>query len=78
MSVVTDADLIWNRAALENGGETPACGDVALALLLTVHGFVANSGVSKVLRHALVSLKTVISGRQLNRTGKEWPKPRLM
>jgi hypothetical protein len=42
---VTDADLIWNRAALENGGKTPACGDVALASLLVAHGYVMNGGV---------------------------------
>jgi hypothetical protein len=49
---VTDADLVWNRAALENGGENPLDGDRALAALLLAHGLVMNGGV----RHACSAL----------------------
>jgi len=48
-----DADRIWNRAALEAGGDSPAAGDRALAALLLVHGLVMNGGV----HHALESLE---------------------
>ncbi len=42
---MTPADLVWNRAAMEDGGESPALGDVALASLLYAHGLVMNGGV---------------------------------
>ena len=42
---LTVADLVWNRAAMEDGGEAPASGDVALASLLYAHGMVMNGGV---------------------------------
>jgi len=32
------ADLVWNRAALSDGGESPAVGDAALAAALAVDG----------------------------------------
>jgi len=48
-----DADRIWNRAALEAGGDSPAAGDRALAALLLLHGLVMNGGV----HHALESLE---------------------
>ena len=38
-------DQIWNRAALEAGGRSPAEGDLALANLLMAHGLVMNGGV---------------------------------
>lgn len=38
------ADGIWNRAALEGGGDSPGPGDRALASLLLVHELVMNSG----------------------------------
>ena len=38
-------DQIWNRAALEAGGSSPAEGDIALANLLMAHGLVMNGGV---------------------------------
>jgi len=40
---------VWNRAALESGGENPREGDRALAALLLAHGLVMNGGV----HHAL-------------------------
>ncbi len=49
---MTNADLVWNRAALENGGASPRGGDKALAALLLAHGLVMNGGV----RHACSSL----------------------
>jgi hypothetical protein len=45
----TSADRIWNRAALQAGGDSPRPGDRALASLLLVHGLVMNGGV----HHAL-------------------------
>ena len=39
------ADAIWNRAALEAGGDSPEAGDVSLASLLLAHGLVMNGGV---------------------------------
>ena len=42
---MTDADLIWNRAAIDNGGDSPEVGDRALADLLAAHGLVMNGGV---------------------------------
>lgn len=46
---MTAADQVWNRAALESGGESPGPGDRALSSLLLVHGLVMNGGV----HHAL-------------------------
>ncbi len=40
-----DADLVWNRAALDRGGPAPRDGDVALAALLLAHGLAMNGGV---------------------------------
>lgn len=42
---MTDADLIWNRAAMEDGGSAPLAGDLALASLLYAHGMAMNGGV---------------------------------
>ena len=42
---MTTADQVWNRAALESGGDSPGPGDRALASLLLVHGIVMNGGV---------------------------------
>ena len=42
---MTNADRIWNRAALQRGGDSPCPGDRALASLLIVHGLVMNGGV---------------------------------
>ena len=50
---LTSADRIWNRAALERGGDSPRPGDRALASLLLVHGLVMNGGV----HHALECIK---------------------
>ncbi|HTF89844.1 MAG TPA: hypothetical protein VK843_15630 [Planctomycetota bacterium] len=38
-------DLVWNRAAMESGGDTPGPGDRALTALLRLHGLVMNGGV---------------------------------
>jgi len=45
----TTSDRIWNRAALERGGDSPRQGDRALSALLLFHGRVMNGGV----HHAL-------------------------
>ncbi len=42
---MTNADEVWNRAALEGGGPEPREGDVALAALLRAHGLAMNGGV---------------------------------
>lgn len=49
---LTAADRIWNRAAMESGGDHPGEGDQALAALLLAHGMVMTGGVE----HALESL----------------------
>jgi len=46
---ITNADKVWNRAALESGGDSPGPGDRALASLLFFHGFAMSGGV----HHAL-------------------------
>ena len=43
------ADRVWNRAALESGGESPGPGDRALASLLLAHGLAMNGGIHHVL-----------------------------
>jgi len=47
-------DQVWNRAALEAGGSSPAEGDLALANLLIAHGLVMNGGV----QHAIECMST--------------------
>jgi hypothetical protein len=42
---MTEANRVWNRAALEEGGRAPREGDRALAALLLAHGMVMNGGV---------------------------------
>ena len=46
---VTEADRVWNRAALEGGGMTAREGDRALAALLVAHGLVMNGGVEQAM-----------------------------
>lgn len=42
----SDAEtVIWNRAAMENGGANPRPGDVALASVLRLHGMVMSGGL---------------------------------
>lgn len=40
-----DEIAVWNRAALQSGGQSPREGDRALSALLLVHGLVMNGGV---------------------------------
>jgi hypothetical protein len=42
---LTIADQIWNRAAMEGGGDSPGPGDRALASLLLLHGLAMNGGI---------------------------------
>jgi hypothetical protein len=42
---VDEADLIWNRAALDGGGASPGAGDIALAAMLAFHGLAMSGGV---------------------------------
>ena len=46
---LSQADLVWNRAAIEGGGAAPRMGDVALAALIAFHSITMNGG----LDHAL-------------------------
>jgi hypothetical protein len=46
------ADQVWNRAAMEGGGNTPGPGDRALTSLLLLHGLAMNGGI----HHALECL----------------------
>ena len=45
LTPLSQADLIWNRAAIESGGKAARAGDRALADLLFAHGMVMNGGV---------------------------------
>ena len=40
---------VWNRAALESGGDNPGEGDQALAALLLAHSLIMNGGVEHAL-----------------------------
>ena len=51
---LSETDLIWNRAALESGGNTARAGDRALADLLLAHGMVMNGGIG----HAVEALSS--------------------
>jgi len=51
---MNNAERIWNRAAMEGGGNSPRAGDRALASLLLVHGMVMNGGV----HHALEAVNS--------------------
>jgi hypothetical protein len=42
---VDEADLIWNRATLGDGGASPEAGDTALAAALAFHGLAMSGGV---------------------------------
>ena len=41
----SDADKVWNRAAMQGGGDSPGPGDRALASLLLLHGLAMNGGI---------------------------------
>ena len=43
--MLDDADRVWNRAALENGGRSPRTGDRALAAIILADGLIGNGGV---------------------------------
>src|SRR4051794_38732543 len=43
---LSEADLIWNRAALEGGGPQARGGDKALAGLLRAHGMFCSGGLT--------------------------------
>lgn len=46
---LSQIDLIWNRAALESGGNAARAGDRALADLLLAHGMVMNGGIEQAI-----------------------------
>ncbi len=39
------ADQVWNRAAMESGGDSPGPGDRALTSLLLLHGLAMNGDI---------------------------------
>ena len=45
MRAMSDADLIWNRAATQRGGAAPAKGDRHLSAALAFHGLAMSGGV---------------------------------
>jgi hypothetical protein len=45
MTELSDADMIWNRAAMGSGGPSPAPGDIALSAVLRFHGLAMSGGV---------------------------------
>jgi hypothetical protein len=50
---VDEADMIWNRAALDDGGASPGAGDTALAAALAFHGLAMGGGVLDAFERAL-------------------------
>lgn len=44
-TALSEADRVWNRAAMERGGEQPRQGGVALASLLFLHNLAMNGGL---------------------------------
>ena len=46
---LSDQSRVWNRAALDAGGEAPLQGDAALAALLALHGMIMNGGIDHAL-----------------------------
>lgn len=44
-----DTDAVWNRAAMSNGGPTPAVGDQALASVLGLHSLAMSGGLGSAL-----------------------------
>ena len=62
-SGLSDADRVWNRAALEAGGDSPADGDAALAALLAFHGIAMNGGVlHSVEFHSEAAIESALAG----------------
>lgn len=45
VAALPDRDLVWNRAAMDAGGQSPLEGDLALAGLLLFHNLAMNGGV---------------------------------
>ena len=45
MTALSDAELIWNRAAVESGGPSPGPGDAALSAVLRFHSLAMSGGV---------------------------------
>ena len=50
--MMSQADLVWNRAALEQGGRNPLAGDRHIVALIALHSVLMNGG----LEHAMDSL----------------------
>jgi hypothetical protein len=42
---LSEAELVWNRAAMQRGGAAARAGDLALASVLLAHGRICNGGV---------------------------------
>jgi hypothetical protein len=60
---LSEADRVWNRAAMDHGGAQPRRGDQALADVLKVHGDVMNGGMMHALECcALEELERAAAG----------------
>ena len=63
MYALSDADKVWNRAAMEAGGSEPRSGDRALADLLLFHSLAMNGGVLQALEElSAENVKDAIQG----------------
>lgn len=52
MTLVTTADDVWNRAAMERGGPEPREGDIAVSALLVVHSQAMSGGLLSAVEEA--------------------------
>lgn len=62
-TALSEADRVWNRAAMERGGTQPRKGDVALAALLSLHSLAMNGGLLHAIeRHSHDEIEQAVSG----------------
>jgi hypothetical protein len=62
-AVLSERELVWNRAAMEEGGSARRAGDAALAAMLSVHNIAMNGGLlHSVEHHTDAELDEGISG----------------
>lgn len=62
-TALSEADRVWNRAAMERGGEHPRQGDTALAALLSLHNLAMSGGLLDAIgRHSPEQIDEAVSG----------------
>lgn len=60
---LSEADQVWNRATLLDGGPNLAAGDIALAALLSVHSLAMNGGLlHSIENHSQKELEQAAAG----------------